>query len=82
MMSREGIVAWRVTGNVSHRDTRALLVSWPFALAASLLVTLVLVGRSSGIVPVITKYSYTYSIKILRQEKIIRDHGAEPRHPL
>jgi hypothetical protein len=43
---------------------------------------LVLLGRSSGVVPVITKGSHTYSIKILRQEKIIRDHGAGPRHPL
>jgi hypothetical protein len=82
MMSREGIAARRVNGNVSHRQSPSSSGLWSLALAASLLVTLVLVGRSSGVVPVITKDSYTYSINILRQEKIIRDHGAEPRHPL
>jgi hypothetical protein len=38
-------------------------------------------GRSADpiLATVITKDSYTYSIKILRQEKIIRDHAAGVR---
>jgi hypothetical protein len=44
--------------------------------------TLVIVGWSPADVPVITKDLYTYSIKFLRQEKIIRDHGAGPSHPM
>jgi hypothetical protein len=39
-------------------------------------------GAVTGEVLVITNDSYTYSIKILRQEKIIRDHDTGPRHPL